>query len=340
MPGQNICSNKFAFGHLRIGLWNIHGHHSSTLGNKLKLDEVINIIKKYDIFATIETHATPSSDLDINSYYCYKKFRKSSGKKVSGGIALYVNRRIKEGVKYIATKNENILWCKLDKHFFQIERDIFLGSLYFSPNNYEKANNQDYLSDLEQEIINFSYNGDIILQGDYNARTGLMNECVLYDDNRFIEFPEDYDIDTPLARSSKDGTTDGRGKQLIELCSSNNLRIVNGRMIGDLFGNKTCFQYNGSSLVDYVICSTNLMSKFGFLKINDLLPHISDHCEITFNLKIGLTSLTPRMSVPKINMSTHNRMSCPDNCKMKIKEIVNSEEYQTKLKNLMQEHKN
>ena len=97
------------------------------------------IIQKFDIFGIVETHANQNSDLSVDSCKDYSKIRKRSGKKLSGGITVYINDRVKEGVRYIPTQNENILWCKIDRTFFELERDIYLETAYFSPQGYERA---------------------------------------------------------------------------------------------------------------------------------------------------------------------------------------------------------
>ena len=76
------------------------------------------------------------------------------------------------------------------------------------------------------------------------------------DDNAFLNVPEDYENDEQCLRRSQDsGTVNARGRNLLETCTALNLRILNGRIVGDLEGKKTCFHYNGSSVVDYVIGS-------------------------------------------------------------------------------------
>ena len=124
----------------------------------------------------------------------------------------------------------------------------------------------------------FSQMGDIIVQGDYNARTGGIQETVLDDNNTFLNVPEDYENDEQCLRRSQDsGTVNARGRDLLETCTAFNLRILNGRIVGDLEGKKTCFQYNGSSVVDYVIGSKSVLRKMQYLIVNSLTPHLSDH---------------------------------------------------------------
>ena len=52
----------------------------------------------------------------------------------------------------------------------------------------------------------FSQKGDIIVQGDYNARTGGIQETILDDDNTFLNVPEDYENDEQCLRRSQDST--------------------------------------------------------------------------------------------------------------------------------------
>ena len=336
MPGQN-SRLPLAAGQLRVGFWNIHGHKSTILGNKLKLTDVIKTVERHDIFSIVETHANAQTDLSMKDFKCYRRSREVSGVKQSGGIALYISKKIKDGVEYIPSNNRNMIWCKIKKNYFNIERDIFLGTAYFSPENFEKAANEDYLFDLEENIAFFATKGDIVIQGDLNSRTGSMNECILHDDDKYLTLPSDYECDVPLPRNSEDEVTNTRGKSLVELCSANNMRIANGRTVGDLFGKKTCFQYNGSSLVDYVICSSKFLSKMKFLKIHDLQPHISDHCSISFD--ISAETLKRSQLTPTTQQYTHQRLLFQDKNKHKINEIINSEEYQTKLNNVFEDSK-
>ena len=52
---------------------------------------------------------------------------------------------------------------------------------------------------------------------------------------------------------------------MLETCTALNLRILNGRIVGDLEGKKTCFHYNGSSVVDYVIGSKSILRNAQYL---------------------------------------------------------------------------
>ena len=58
----------------------------------------------------------------------------------------------------------------------------------------------------------FSQKGDIIVLGDYNPRTGGIQETVLDDCNAFLNVPEDYENDEQCLRRSQDsGSVNSRG---------------------------------------------------------------------------------------------------------------------------------
>ena len=203
---------------------------------------------------------------------------------------MYIRKTIIWGTSFVTTRNKNILWIKLDKSFFELDKD-----LYISPNT-SQVIDQELLDDIESEIVNFTLKGDVILQGDFNARTGSMQEFAVHDDdNQFLEIPEDYEIDTENYRYSQDeNTTNSRGRILIDLCTALSLRILNGRVVGDLTGKKTCFKYNGSSVVDYVIISSGILNYVNYFIVNALEPHLSDHCSLSFALMLNTQKGAPK----------------------------------------------
>ena len=79
---------------LRLGLWNLNGYNSRTLGNKLKTKEFLNIVNKHDFFALVETHATYDSELAVNNFKHFVKCRNKSGKRTFGGLSLFINQKL------------------------------------------------------------------------------------------------------------------------------------------------------------------------------------------------------------------------------------------------------
>ena len=129
---------------------------------------------------------------------------------------------------------------------------------------------------------------DFILCGDMNSRTGCLSDYVENDNGKHLPLPDGYIEDESFgARSNMDININTRGRQLIEFCQQCNLRILNGRTGQDMgVGKLTCFKYNGSSCVDYIMCSPALYKEFVCFEVGD--PNIySDHCWIDFSLSVG-----------------------------------------------------
>ena len=130
-------------------------------------------------------------------------------------------------------------------------------------------------------------NGDIILRGDLNARSDSEPDFIQnnsYGDH--VPVNEDYECDIiQEKRNSYDNKLDTRGKQLLEFCVTTKMRILNGRVIGDLFGKYTCHKPTGSSVVDYIILSEVLLTSVLYFKVSDFIPNFSDcHCKLSMNL--------------------------------------------------------
>ena len=172
-------------------------------------------------------------------------------------------------------------------------RDIYLGIVYLSPFYFEHKYNFDYISDLENDLFTFSNLGEILLMGDFNARTGNLQDFV--DNNKILTNGNldvfDYSAKPVVStkRNSQDFVSNNRGEKLIELCLSFDLFILNGRKLGDSFGAKTCFNWNGSSVVDYVISSIPLYESVRYLQVGDLHPTYSIHCPVTFGMNLQVS---------------------------------------------------
>ena len=61
--------------------------------------------------------------------------------------------------------------------------------------------------------------------------------------------------------------------------------ILNGRKAGDPWGNMTSHQHNGSSVVDYVVVSVNLLREVRNFSVGEFSAWVSDHCHLLFEIK-------------------------------------------------------
>ena len=264
---------------LLTGTWNINGYRSKVFGNKFEQQDVQNIIKKYDIIGFTENHTSNDTSLSLPGFsvpFTNNQPKIGSHKKLSGGIAVFVKDYLidSKSICQVQTNNQNVIWLKLKKEKSNEDEDIFHGTFYLSSENYETDKKLNYMEILEREIFKFASKGKIILQGDFNARCSNLQDAVIFskyfNENDIIDIPINSDPNIPK-RNSSDTVSNTRGKKLIDLCIMSDLNIVNGRKNVISLEKKTCFRWNGSSLIDLVICSSSLFTTNKFTNNFQLL---------------------------------------------------------------------
>jgi hypothetical protein len=123
----------------------------------------------------------------------------------------------------------------------------------------------DPFIDLYANISHYSTLGEVILLGDFNARTKNL-QVSLHDRVEDILCLQELELESVgLHRSSQDryGPLTGYGRHLLQLGESHGLLIMNGLPCFPGSGDFTCFPHSGgASVVDYVLAN------------RDLLPHI------------------------------------------------------------------
>ena len=88
----------------------------------------------------------------------------------------------------------------------------------------------------------YHVNGDVILAGDFNAKTGTEKDYVTdhMDDHSPVNNIETYHFDYPITRQNTDKhPIDTHGEGLLNLCKNCRMRILNGRTKGDRMGKLT-----------------------------------------------------------------------------------------------------
>ncbi len=184
-------------------------------------------------------------------------------------------------------KKDDYVWIKLSKQFFNLENDIYICCTYIPPVNssFYQNRNVNMLSCFEQDVHKLSPKGQLMMIGDVNARTKDTHDFIEHDmntgDNDIL-----YDIDEVNIRRSQDKVkVCTRGNDLLEICKSARLRILNGRTIGDSIGCYTCHKHNGSSVVDYVITNEDNLHNITYFQVLDFYGEVSDHCPISVGMK-------------------------------------------------------
>ncbi len=148
-----------------------------------------------------------------------------------------------------------------------------------------------------------------MIQGDLNAKTCTLEDTISPDktDELF-----ELNIDQPpQKRNSQYSAVNPRGNELLDMCKSLDLNIANGRKTGDPFGNYTCFKWNGSSVVDYLVSSSPIFKSIPLFKVGDFMPWLSDHCPNYFKFELHRALLDSQRKTPLEKKPPNNTYGLP-----------------------------
>ena len=277
---------------ISIAAWNING-----LSNKLDDEYFCKYVCKYDCIILTETWLGKELEPHcIADYIPFSKTRQKAvnAKRNSGGISVLLKPNIRKGVKYIDTNNDYCIWMKFDRTYFGLDKDIFLCACYIPPegSNIYKQNQAKVnpFNIIEDEIMKYKQKGNVLLMGDLNARSGVLDDFVDKDNDDRLEIYSKcshYQHDTALSkRTNSDVKHNVFGKNLINMCKILQMRILNGRTIGDIKGNITYMHPSGCSAIDYAVADQDLMSQVVCFKVNEIC-YLSDHALISAYIKIN-----------------------------------------------------
>jgi exonuclease III len=247
-----------------------------------------------DIICLAETWEHEESKVpNMEGFVLWLAWNKKSHRRGIGGIACYIRKNISPHIQIhkIDPLNQYI-WIEIldtnaKKMYIAICYSAPINSTFYKKNNLDK--NCPY-NNLEQDIYNLKNEGNILLLGDFNARTATKQATLLSDDSNHNPLwpDEDLVLSNSYKRSSQDLIEKLFGIELVKLCSSQDLIICNGVMKWTNSNQMTCIHGLGSSFVDYVIYDipvSNQITTFDLL--NDHEPE-SDHKPLTLTLKFSM----------------------------------------------------
>lgn len=319
---------------INIGYWNINKLVSKQV-DKSK-DELFKInINNSDIIGLAEVKGD-ICNCDFDDHIPHYVERKSNkGNQKYGGLGILIRKSLRKGVKYLTSSSTEYQWLLLDKKYFGLYKDLYVCFAYIPPqySSYYLDQNIDYLEMLEADISKYRNMGYVLILGDFNARTASEHDFILNDDDKYLPLNEDYTIDTNLThRKSQDTKICTRGKELLEICVSSRLRILNGRTFGDLNGKYTSYQYNGNSVIDYCLCTEEQMSSILYFHVDDPILRLSDHSKISVRLMANFWQ-----DVHKNNLQSFPQQFKWDNCSAEqFTKALQSDEVHSKLNNILE----
>ena len=267
---------------------------------KLEHSDLLSLLDEQDIIILTETWKrnndlkTINNNINFDEYSVCRQAVKAA-KRGSGGISVFIKKYLSKFISYIKSDAEGIIWFKLSKFLIKQDRDIFLCGVYISPKTSTRhlLHDNDLYDKLYNDVLMYSEQGYCMICGDMNSRSGCLQDYIDYDDNGDINnvlYDRTCEPTRIQPRVSEDKIVNEYGKRLIDLCIANDLIIVNGRTEGDPTGSLTMYNHNGSSVVDYVICSRKILDSLD-LKVGDINP-LSDHCIIYTRLSLSTSQTT------------------------------------------------
>ena len=88
--------------------------------------------------------------------------------------------------------------------------------------------NVDFLDLLDNDIVFNRNEGSVLILGDFNARTSSEPDFIINNDDNYLPLNGDYIIEnTFFRRNSQDVKVCTRGRDLLDVCISSRLRILN-----------------------------------------------------------------------------------------------------------------
>ena len=252
----------------------------------MEIPDVCRIFKNHDIFAVQET----KGEINLEEYCCFNSTRSNSN---SGGVCIGVHKSLKAGISRVKVDcTEDIVVVKLKGSFFNLEKDTNLINVYDSPTNgsFKKRMKSmateepvTTLEHLQEVAASIPTSEDIILLGDFNAQTGKISDILEADTHDNEDHFQFYDGFTPPERNNGDPKLNLNDRPFIELVQTLGLCILNGRTLGDVFGEPTCIQRKGVSTVDYVCTSPKLYRKVREFRVLGTTRY-SDHRPLSLTL--------------------------------------------------------
>lgn len=320
---------------INLGCWNIHGFNQDKLVSE-------SFYNKFDIFGIVESWTGEDSNILLPEFRSVHSPGIKVGKRGrrSGGIIVYIKNKlfIDKAVQVIKC-NKNLIWIKLHKEAFNLEKDIYLCTVYIPP---KSSNNTDgeIFDNLRLDLISYSNTGYIVLMGDFNSRTNMLNDYIQHDHYCNIEsdiLPDFYIHDNEeLIRNNCDSSINENGQSLIDMCIESQLRILNGRMLGDSLGYYTYYGPRGNSTIDYFVVSNDLLSKFSF--VNVMPPtELSDHCVIQSAIKANYNKNNSDKANQPCGKSLPGKYYIQEDTKTKFISSLVDEESTTLLNQLLNE---
>ena len=263
------------------------------------------ILQFYQRLAAVAT-TLPYKDI----IQLYSNIKVKSGRS-SGSITLFYKKNFQTKVK-VPKQSKHYIWLKYVyeicptnlssciRNLSNKLKDLYICITYIPP-----VKSPYYLEDIFPSIKNESC---VLLIGDMNARTTNLSEYLDTSGNKSIDTCQTTShCSQPLITTKRvniDHQSNTHGHKVIDLCKTCNLRILNGRKLGDSFGKPTFFSNEGCpSTIDCAIISGMYFHQVSSFTVKPQ-SSLNDHCQIITRIKVPLDVRTTNISKQTKNNPT------------------------------------
>ncbi len=294
---------------------NVHGQLSRGV------EELVQAAGGRDVLVFTETWLGEGQQPpDIAGYRAFHYGRPDAlqAGQARGGLACYVRQELHTHVRHVTCDPTNsfaVLRVSKEAGFAQ---DLYLIVCYVVPRDSTSISmaSRGIWAQLEDSISAALTNGQVLVVGDLNARTGGIADYTL--ESMVDDQHQSGPAPTCITRNSQDPQVNSQGRELLRLCQHTGLRIVNGRVSGDEAGAFTFVSPSGgASLIDYVVACPNA---FNLVTQFSVVPApCSDHLALQFDLM----TLGPRAGGEEpVDAPQPRRMGGAGNIKRWVEEVL------------------
>jgi hypothetical protein len=184
-----------------------------------------------DIICLVETCEHEESKVpNIEGFVLWLAWNKKSHRRGIRGITCYIRKSVSPHIQlHIIDPPNRYIWIEnLDTN----AKKMYMEICYFVPidSTFYKKNNLDInctYNNLEQDIYSLKNEGNILVLGDFNAKTATKQDTLLSTDSNHnsLWVDEDLILSNIYKRSSEELIENLFGIDLVKLCSSQDLII-------------------------------------------------------------------------------------------------------------------
>ena len=157
--------------------WNIQSTNCSVSGSKFDDPEFCNIFNKSQFICLQEIRQPVTHP----GYRVFNNTRKDNR---HGGVCIMISNCLARGVSKVQSQLEDVVACKLEKTFFDLEEDLFLVNSYIKPAQTSiktsGLSGLEILAELDQLLNNLHGKGDDLINNEIlKVLSGSENHTLL-----------------------------------------------------------------------------------------------------------------------------------------------------------------